>query len=223
MDFLTRFVMNFDLKRFRKENNISQKKLSDILGVGQPFISQIENGKDPMPAAFMSKLADIYNISEYTQTGNNDEVKAKKLHINVDTSYSLVPLYNLDARGGFDSNSIVDTAEYVDDYIPFKDAKKGDICVPVTGKSMIPTYYPGSVILLHEIEQWREFIEMGQIYVIILKDGRRLLKELKHGVDDRKNNFLCVSHNPEIEPVELPKDLIFKVYLVTALYQKTTM
>lgn len=50
----------FDLKYFRKGKKISQKKLADLLGVGQSFISQIETGKDPMPDSLINKLAEIY-------------------------------------------------------------------------------------------------------------------------------------------------------------------
>jgi phage repressor protein C with HTH and peptisase S24 domain len=135
--------------------------------------------------------------------------------------YRLVPQYNMDARGGFGDNDEIDTKEYVVDYVPFKDAKESDICIPVSGNSMSPVYAPGTIILLHRVETWREFIELGQVYVIILTDGRRLLKELKRGAE--KDSFLCVSYNPSFEPVELSKDLISDVYLVTAIYQKTTI
>ena len=53
----------FDLKRFRKENKISQKELSEVLGVAQSFISQIENGKDPMPEAMLQKISDNYKLN----------------------------------------------------------------------------------------------------------------------------------------------------------------
>jgi hypothetical protein len=135
--------------------------------------------------------------------------------------YRLVPQYNMDARGGFGANDEIDTKEYVVDYIPFKDAKESDICIPVSGNSMSPVYAPGTIILLHKVETWKEFIEFGQVYVIILTDGRRLLKELKRGAE--KDKFLCVSYNPSFDPAELSKDLISDVYLVTAIYQKTTI
>ena len=50
----------FDLKSFRKGKKISQKKLADLLGVCQSFISQIETGKDPMPDSLINKLVEIY-------------------------------------------------------------------------------------------------------------------------------------------------------------------
>lgn len=52
----------FDLKRFRREKKISQIDLAAAMDCGQSFISQIENGKDRMPDAWIDKLATLYNI-----------------------------------------------------------------------------------------------------------------------------------------------------------------
>lgn len=45
-----------DLKAFRKANKISQTKLGKYFGVGQSFISQIEQGTRPMPPEYISKI-----------------------------------------------------------------------------------------------------------------------------------------------------------------------
>ena len=137
--------------------------------------------------------------------------------------YRLVPMYNLDARGGFGDNEEVDVPEYIVDYIPFKDAKTDDICMQVVGNSMAPTYCSGSIVLLHEVKLWREFLELGQVYMIVLTDGRRIIKELKASQEDKKNSYLCISHNVDFEPVELPKSMIYAVFLVKAVYAKTAM
>lgn len=208
----------FDFKRFIYDKKLTQTTIASALGVKQSYVSRIAAGMYALSEEHMRILEDKYgDISAYY------DIAETTLHNTQAKDYSLVPLYNMDARGGFGTNDEVDTVEYIQDYMPFKNAKQGDICVPVTGKSMLPTYYPGSIILLHEIECWRDFLEMGQVYVIILTDGRRLLKELRHSLENRKTHILCVSHNPEIQDSELPTHMIYKVFLVTALYQKTTM
>lgn len=45
-----------DLKVFRKANNLTQIELADYFGVGQGFISQMENGDRPIPKEYISKL-----------------------------------------------------------------------------------------------------------------------------------------------------------------------
>ncbi len=54
----------FDLKGFRKDRKLSQKQISEILGIGTSFISQIETGKDPMPSYIPDKLADAFGKEE---------------------------------------------------------------------------------------------------------------------------------------------------------------
>lgn len=46
----------FDLKGFRKANKISQVELADYLGIGQGFVSQMENGARPVPDQIVEKL-----------------------------------------------------------------------------------------------------------------------------------------------------------------------
>lgn len=54
----------FDLKGFRKDRRMSQKQLSEVLGIGTSFISQIETGKDPMPSYIPEKLAAAFGEEE---------------------------------------------------------------------------------------------------------------------------------------------------------------
>lgn len=46
----------FRLKDFRFDNGLKQSDLQNILGCTQPTISQIENGRIPMPAHFIQRL-----------------------------------------------------------------------------------------------------------------------------------------------------------------------
>lgn len=52
----------FDLKRFRKSNNMTQSEAAGYFNVTQGFISQIENGTRPMPLDFITKIESDANI-----------------------------------------------------------------------------------------------------------------------------------------------------------------
>lgn len=53
----------FDLKQFRKSNNLSQIELADILGLkSQSVISEYEKGIRPIPGDWIEKLSKYYNI-----------------------------------------------------------------------------------------------------------------------------------------------------------------
>lgn len=209
---------------FLKYLNIGQNAFERRVGISNGYIA---HSKGAFGSGIIAKIATAYpelNIL-WLQTGDGSMLKSEspELESNDKNSYRLVPMYNMDARGGFGNNDQVDVAEYVIDYIPFKDAKQDDICVPIIGNSMAPTYCAGSTVLLHRIEDWQEFLELGQVYMIVLKDGRRLIKELRTSQEDKKSKYLCVSHNPTFDPVELPKNMISQVFLVRAVYAKTSM
>jgi transcriptional regulator with XRE-family HTH domain len=71
----------FDLKGFRKSRKLSQKQISEILGIGTSFISQIETGKDPMPGYIPEKLAAAFGKEEvdmYYVDATHAELEAER-------------------------------------------------------------------------------------------------------------------------------------------------
>lgn len=60
----------FRLKDFRTDNRLKQSDLRNILGCTQPTISQIENGRMPMPANFIRILNETFGedaIAKYIE------------------------------------------------------------------------------------------------------------------------------------------------------------
>lgn len=71
----------FDLKGFRKDRKLSQKQISEVLGIGTSFISQIETGKDPMPGYIPDKLAAAYGnegVEMYYVDATHAELEAER-------------------------------------------------------------------------------------------------------------------------------------------------
>lgn len=195
-------------------------------GLSNGYFNQVK--KEPSRSKISQIAAAFPDLNtDWLLTGEGEMLKTDTMKATntaeQSNDYRLVPMYNLDARGGFGENDAVDVPEYIVDYIPFKDAKSEDICVPIFGNSMAPTYCAGATVLLHPVRRWQEFLELGQVYMIVLQDNRRIIKELRSSQEDRKTQYLCVSHNPTFDPVELPKSMIKQVFLVKAVYSKTSM
>lgn len=130
-------------------------------------------------------------------------------------SYHLVPLVNIDSVGGLHSqNMITPSEEHIIKLIPFTEAREGDVAIIQSGNSMTPTIPPGSILLLRQVPEWREYLGYGNIFVLWLKDGRRVTKEIRRYDDDAKNYVWCVSHNPDVADEELPKSFIKGVWKV---------
>lgn len=134
----------------------------------------------------------------------------------------LVPVVNLDARGGFGTNEVIEP-EYVIEQMPFSRsiAKEGDFVIPVYGDSMHPKYPSGSYVLIRNVPLWREYLELGAAYVLDLVDDRRLIKNvLRSSMDD---SYRLESVNPKYEPTDIPKRLIRNVFRVLMSVRRETM
>lgn len=130
-------------------------------------------------------------------------------------SFRLVPLVNIDSVGGIHSeNSISPSEQYVLKMMPFTEAREGDVAILQTGNSMSPTIPAGSALLIREVVDWREYFGYGSIYVLWLRDGRRITKEIRRYDADPTKYVWCVSYNPDVADEELPVSMIRGVWKV---------
>lgn len=132
-----------------------------------------------------------------------------------DENFRMVPLINIDSVGGVHSQNAIDPSEqYVIKMMPFTEAREGDVAILQSGNSMYPTIPSGSALLIREIVDWREYFGYGNIYVLWLRDGRRITKEVRRYDADPKNYVWCVSYNPDVADEELPRSMIRGVWKV---------
>ena len=218
----------------------NQKDLAKKIGYNSSTISHIISGVKNVSGKFVQNLCSLSDkvnpnyllsddpvmlfaddrhrsIHEYVagQQKSIEEAAEKLTALQSSDGNLLVPVYNFDAVGGMNAaNDITDAPAYIEKYVPFVGAHDEDICVHVTGNSMIPTYSPGTLLLIRKVEGWREYFGYGHSFVLFLNDGRRILKEVRKFAENSKDFVLCVSHNKEYEPEELPKSMIVSVYKV---------
>lgn len=154
----------------------------------------------------------------YSDLNNEENValSGKEYQIPNDGKFRLVPIVNTDAVGGLHSSNDIGVTdpEYLKGLIPIIEAQEHDLCLQVTGTSMIPTCPPGSIVQIREVPRWREYFGYGGIFVLQLIDGRRIIKEVTKCEQNPKDYVLCVSHNKEVPTEELPKDFIVSVWKV---------
>lgn len=62
----------------RTEQNISQKKLADSIGIGQSTIAQIELGRNEATAATIRKLSTFFGVSADYLLGLEDDLGVKQ-------------------------------------------------------------------------------------------------------------------------------------------------
>lgn len=186
-------------------------------GIGRSVIDKLS---DKMPNINTAWL--LTGEGEMLKSDTSDKSVGQKTAFPSDTSdksasvdFRLVPIIHIDSVGGMHSaNSIVAEPQYVEGYAPFTDAKEGDICIIQSGDSMVPTCPSGSLLLLRQVTNWREYMGYGNIFVIELTDGRRITKEITRYDANPQEYVWCVSHNPNVPDEELPKKLIASVWKV---------
>ena len=125
---------------------------------------------------------------------------------------------DVDATGGgvqlFDDTL---SSRHIDIQIPqFSDCTDA---VNLSGDSMHPLYRGGDIIILKE---WTEsFIEYGNVYLIITRNGNRMVKRIQPGGDAA--HITCVSENPEYKPFEVERGDILRLYIVKGSISKNVL
>lgn len=201
---------------------LSQNQFALRLGVNQANLNQIINGKRPFGKNMQRRISSEFGISlDWLLTGEGDmRVATPSEHrsttpILKEEKYRLVNLINIDSVGGIHSdNAITPSEQYIISQIPFTEAREDDVAILQSGNSMYPTIPPGSALLIRQVSDWQEYFGYGGIFVLWLKDGRRITKEVRRYDPDPQNYVWCVSYNPDVADEELPKSMIRGVWKV---------
>lgn len=208
---------------------INKSEFGRIIGVSNAFITSMRKSIQPDKVkAIKENFTDLnidwllYDEGEMLKESLRNEVESitqqerEAIEEGVrDGSFRLVPLKNIDSVGGIHSeNAFSSSEQYTIKMVPFTEAREGDVAILQSGNSMYPTIPSGSALLIREVVDWREYFGYGGIYVLWLRDGRRITKEVRRYDSDPKNYVWCVSYNPDIADEELPKSMIRGVWKV---------
>ena len=206
------------IKQHLKQNGITQEKAANQLGVSIMAVNVLLNGKREFGKKNAMAWSEAFGFNPlFLMTGQGEMLLTNEKN---DTSVRNVSVVNFDMKGGYQANEVVDMNEYVVSSMPLSSelAHEGDFIMQVSGDSMSPKFPAGCFVLLREVERWREYMELGLCYMLLLADGRRVIKEVRAG-SDRQHVTLC-SCNPTFDPVEISRDFILRVFMVVILIRK---
>ena len=218
------------LRFFLKSKNIKQTELADMVGVSAVTISNLLSGRDNFGAKAAAKWSEVLGLNPLwllTHGNKGEMIIEDKAPSIVSTPQNddiiMVPVINLDVRGGLVFNNETDVSQYVTDLMPFSRsiACEGDVVVPVYGDSMSPRYPSGSHILIRPLPLWREWLELGQSYVLELSDWRRTIKIVRKGSTNDSYRLEC--YNIDYDTTEIPKSLIEHIWQVLMCVKREVM
>lgn len=166
-------------------NHITREDVSDA------FISRVK-------AYFPDIFSDTENVN-LPITHNNKGIG------------ELIPFYDIDFVAG-DSPVFFEDNIKPDYYVDIPDFK-GCIAFKIHGDSMYPKIKSGMMLLAKKDYNWREYLEYGQIYGIVMNDGKKYLKYIRKS--ESKDCFKLVSENFErYDDFDIPKDKIKSIWLI---------
>lgn len=211
-----RIIDRLDKYMKLKSLNDNQVTVSCNLAVG--LLGKARRGDSDIGKKSIDKILSFYQDLNKTWllTGEGDMIKQSS---QADVSRRRIRYWvDVDATaGGVTLFDDMDENSYIDMAIPeFGDCTDA---VNLYGDSMLPLFKSGQIIILKE---WREsFIDYGNVYLVITKNGNRMVKYLRRGSDAQ--HVLCVSENRDFDPFEIDRSDILRLFIVKGSISKNTL
>lgn len=197
----------FDFKKFRKDNDLTQKQLADLLGCKNTNISMAEVNKKDLTDEQMGILLNLYGDKVYNY------IIPDKVAINKDNESMLfIPLVPLSALAGKLTGFSLEGVRKQDCEMITSPIEGADFAVPVTGDSMAPEYPNGSRVLVQAINP-NSFIEWGKVYVLDTCNGI-VIKQLRKSDKDGCVACFSINDNSVYAPFDIPLADIHGIYRV---------
>ena len=223
-------MQRFD--KYMQTKGLNDNQVTSQCNLSQGLLGQARTGKSDLGTKTIDKLLIKYqDLSRvWLLTGEGEMLlpsQSNREAITIESGgdkiempvlgkdYRMVPIIHIDSVGGIhSSNDIIEEPEYIEGYVPFTGARDGDLVIYESGDSMAPTIPAGSLMLVRRVDGWRDYLGYGNIFVLVLRDGRRITKEVTRYDDNPREYVWCVSHNDAVPNEELPKAYIVEVWKV---------
>jgi len=211
-------------KKLRLGLGYSQEDFGDALDLSRNMIGMIERGEKPITKSTEAKIKLLLNEKDNLIVNGKlvhaPEGKVKrriKNKINLDK----IPLHNVDFEAGHGIEFYDDIRNSEPEYYMDVPDFAGCTAFRSYGKSMEPLIDSGAILFGTKEEDWLDYLEYGQIYGIILNNGRRLLKKVKKSIKGDEY-FLLESANKDFDSREIPIRMIKSVWLIHGWLNKRT-
>ena len=174
------------LKQLRKEMGLSQKSLSEHLGVTQQAVGKWETGRSSPDPATLARLAELLETSADYLLGISEQ-PAESAAPSLPYGESPIPVIGT-VRAGY--GSLAFEEDYGVEYACVKDPESYFYLV-VKGDSMEPRIQDGDLALVHR----QPTLENGDLGVMVFGEGEGTLKKYIQ----RGNAVILQPFNPAYE------------------------
>lgn len=152
------------IKQLRKEKEINQDVLANLLGLEVAAISKLETGRVPLKDEYILKLSAFFNVSSDYLLGK--EMPNKK---------RLLPILGV-VKAGYNYLAEENIIDYIDPHMNIADPENY-FGLKVSGDSMSPLFDEGDYVIVHK--QDGEFVSNDICIVLINGDEGTVKKVVK--------------------------------------------
>lgn len=152
------------IKQLRKEKEINQDVLANLLGLEVAAISKLETGRVPLKDEYILKLSAFFNVSSDYLLGK--EMPNKK---------RLLPILGV-VKAGYNYLAEENIIDYIDPHMNISDPENY-FGLKVSGDSMSPHFNEGDYVIVHK--QDGEFASNDICIVLINGDEGTVKKVVK--------------------------------------------
>lgn len=177
------------LKYIRKKANVTQKKLSEIMGVGRSTISMWETDVCQPDYDTMIKLADYFGVTTDELLGLNPN---RYEDIPAPTSNGIkIPVLGK-VQAGIPVTAVQDILDYEE--ITPELAETGEFfALKIRGESMEPRMLDGDIVIVRQ----QPDVDSGDIAVVLVDGENATVKKIVK----QKSGISLVALNPAFEPI----------------------
>lgn len=179
------------LKKIRKEQEISQQKLADKIGVSRSTIAMWETGASQPDNGMLKRMADFFNVSTDYLLGREDAIE--KLYPSEEVTY--MPVMGT-VKAGYNG---IAYEEYSEERIPipkiFLRGGNADdfFLLRISGDSMYPKLIDGDIVLVRKTSA----VDNDTIAVILYNGEEGTVKKIKYA--EGENWIDLIPINPEYQ------------------------
>lgn len=166
--------MDSRLRQIRKELELTQKEIAEVLGCSKNNISMIETGKSTLTERNEKMLVKFLNINPaFLKTGSGP-VRLESVWGDVWTTEGIdlprVPLYNLGKTGGLFQLLSAPTTARPTGFISIPNLPECDGAAYYVGEGMHPILRSGDIVLYSALSDVSE-IFWGEMYLVSVATG----------------------------------------------------
>lgn len=207
--------MNCCITEFRIRHELTQREMSDLLGVSPRIVQKYESGESPLPEDKQMRM----ELFEGSKASTGEGVAKETYSLISSDVVRYFP--NIPATAGNIENMPEPSYEDQQPIIYVIPGLCGCDAMLAMGNNMYPNITSGDMVV-HKVWQDGSYIRNGEIYVNLTADGQRMIKRLTYVPtdDEGDRHYVCRSDNPDQDkyaPLELVGSTIRQLSVVKAI------